>query len=256
MKNYFCPNWYFIIICQIFVTYKTSIWRKIVKFKYILFDADGTLYDYEHAELRAFKKTLQDFDINGNIDILHASYKEINYAIWKDFEEHKITASELREERFRRFLSKEQLLHNSKKMSETYIDHLSKSTALLDGAKEIINYLSTNYSVCLITNGLADVQYSRIRKSELKDAFDHIFISEEIGFPKPMKEIFDHVFKILDYPEKEEVLIVGDSFRSDIVGGKNYGISTCWFNPKNLVNDNGFEPDYEIEKLQELRAIL
>jgi len=64
---------------------KTSIWRNEVKFRYILFDADGTLFDYEHAELRAFKKTLQDFDINGNIDILHASYKEINYAIWKDF---------------------------------------------------------------------------------------------------------------------------------------------------------------------------
>ncbi len=148
-----------------------------MKFRYILFDADGTLFDYEHAELRAFKKTLQDFDINGNIDILHASYKEINYAIWKDFEEHKITASELREERFRRFLDKEQLLHDCKKMSEIYIDYLSKGTTLLDGAIEIIKYVGSKYSVSLITNGLADVQYSRIRNSEFKNSFEHIFIS-------------------------------------------------------------------------------
>lgn len=230
--------------------------EKKVKFRYILFDADGTLYDYDNAELRAFKNTMQNFGIDRDIDLLHTSYKEINYAIWRDFEEHKIAAGELREERFRRFLAKEELLHDCKKMSETYIDHLSKSTALLDGAIEIIDYVGSKYSVSLITNGLADVQYSRIRNSEFKDSFEHIFISEEIGFPKPMKEIFEHVFKTLGYPEKEEVLIVGDSFRSDIVGGKNYGIPTCWFNPKRLVNENGFEPDYEIEKLQELRAIL
>jgi len=227
-----------------------------VKFRYILFDADGTLYDYEHSELRAFRNTMQNFGIDKDIDQLHTSYKEINYAIWRDFEEHRITAKELREERFRRFLTKEQLLHDCKKMSKIYIDHLSKGTALLDGAIEIIEYVGSKYSVSLITNGLADVQYSRIRNSEFKNSFEHIFISEEIGFPKPMKEIFEHVFKTLGYPEKGEVLIVGDSFRSDIVGGNNYGISTCWFNPKNLANENGFEPDYEIQKLLELRAIL
>lgn len=227
-----------------------------MKFRYILFDADSTLYDYEHAEFQAFKNTIRDFGIDKDIDLLHTSYKEINYAIWRDFEEHKITAKELRIERFKRFLAKEQLYHGSNEMSKTYIDHLSKGTTLLDGAKEIISYLLADYSVSLITNGLADVQYSRIRNSELKEAFDHIFISEEIGFPKPMKEIFDHVFETLGYPQKEEVLIVGDSFRSDIVGGKNYGIRTCWFNPKELKNENGFEPDYEIQKLLELRAIL
>ncbi len=223
---------------------------------HILFDADGTLFDYEHAELQAFKNTLMGFHVKGNIEELHTSYKTINYAIWKDFEEHKISAKELRVERFKRFLAKEQLHHDSKEMSKTYIDHLSQCTMLLDGAKEIINYLRNDYSVSLITNGLADVQYSRIRNSELNDTFDHIFISEEIGFPKPMKEIFEHVFEVLDYPQKDEVLIVGDSFRSDIVGGKNYGIKTCWFNPQKLQNENGFEPDYEIEKLIELRTIL
>jgi len=223
---------------------------------HILFDADGTLFDYEHAELQAFRNTLRKFHITGNIEELHTSYKTINYAIWKDFEDHKISAKELRVERFKRFLAKEQLHHDSKEMSRTYIDNLSKGIKLLDGAKEIISYLRNDYSVCLITNGLADVQYSRIRNSKLKDAFDHIFISEEIGFPKPMREIFEHVFRELGYPQKEEVLIVGDSVRSDIVGGKNYGIKTCWFNPKKFKNENGFEPDYEIQELKELKVIL
>lgn len=227
-----------------------------MNFTHILFDADGTLFDYEHAELQAFQNTINEFQIKGNIEVLHASYKKINYAIWKDFEEHKITAKALRVERFKRFLEKEQLHHDSKEMSKTYIEYLSKGIALLAGAKEIINYLHNDYSVSLITNGLADVQYSRIRNSELKDDFDHIFISEEIGFPKPMREIFEYVFGELGYPQKEEVLIVGDSFRSDIVGGKNYGIKTCWFNPKKFQNENGFEPDYEIQELSELKIIL
>ncbi|MCD6330174.1 MAG: YjjG family noncanonical pyrimidine nucleotidase [Candidatus Cloacimonetes bacterium] len=227
-----------------------------MKFRYILFDADGTLFDYEHAEMQAFKKTLKTFHIKGDIDNLHSSYKKINYAIWKDFEEHKISAEKLRTERFKRFLNKENLSHDYIKMSSVYIDYLSEGTVLLEDALETIEYLKERYSISLITNGLADVQYSRINKSLLKKAFDHIFISEEIGYPKPMKEIFDHVFKVLGYPDKEEVLIVGDSFRSDIVGGKNFGIKTCWFNPKKFQNENGFEPDYEIEKLLELRAIL
>ena len=141
-------------------------------------------------------------------------------------------------------------------MSKFYINHLAQGTALLAAATEIVEYLNTNYSISIITNGLADVQYARIRLSPLKDAFDHIFVSEEIGFPKPMKEIFDHVFEALGNPDKDEVLIIGDSFPSDIVGGKNYGISTCWFNQKNLANENGFEPDYEIRKLKELKDIL
>jgi 2-haloacid dehalogenase len=238
------------------ISVKNTLQEIKLRFKYILFDADGTLFDYDHAEMQAFQNTLNSFHIKGNIEELHSSYKMINYAIWKDFEEHKITANELRVERFKKFLAKEQLHHDSKEMSKTYINYLSKGIKLLDGAKEILNYLHNDYSVSLITNGLADVQYSRIRNSELKNAFDHIFISEEIGFPKPMREIFEHVFGELGYPQKEEVLIVGDSFRSDIVGGKNYGIKTCWFNPKKFKNENGFEPDYEIQKLEELKAIL
>ena len=224
--------------------------------RYILFDADGTLFDYEHAEMQAFINTVDTFYINGNIDELHASYKQINYAIWKDFEEHKISAQELRTERFRRFLTKEKLTHDPEDMSDVYIGYLAEGTVLLKDALEMIEYLRTKYSISIITNGLADVQYSRINKSVLNGYFDNIFISEEIGYPKPMKEIFDHVFKKLGNPPKTEVLIVGDSFRSDIVGGRNYGIKTCWYNPKDIENQNGFEPDYEIKELKELRVIL
>lgn len=224
--------------------------------RYILFDADGTLFDYEHAEMQAFINTVDTFYINGNIDELHASYKQINYAIWKDFEEHKISAQELRTERFRRFLAKEKLTHDPNEMSDVYIGYLAEGTVLLKDALETIEYLRTKYSISIITNGLADVQYSRINKSVLNGYFDNIFISEEIGYPKPMKEIFDYVFKKLGNPQKTEVLIVGDSFRSDIVGGRNYGIKTCWYNPKDIENQNGFEPDYEIKELKELRSVL
>lgn len=224
--------------------------------KYTLFDADGTLFDYEHAEMQAFINTLTTFHIKGDIDELHASYKVINYAIWKDFEDHKISAADLRVERFRRFLDKRQLHHDPEEVSKCYISHLAQGTVLIKGADEIIEYLRNRYSISIITNGLADVQYARINKSVLNGYFDNIFISEEIGYPKPMKEIFEHVFEVLGNPDKKEVIIIGDSFRSDIVGGRNYGIKTCWYNPKNIENQNGFEADYEIKELKELERIL
>jgi len=120
----------------------------------------------------------------------------------------------------------------------------------------VLSKLYGHTKIYLITNGLTVVQKPRIKNSVIGKYFDGVIISEEVGYAKPHKEIFDIAFNMMDNPEKNEVLIIGDSLTSDIAGGINYGIDTCWYNSfNNEVNDN-IIPTYEIRELKELLDLI
>jgi len=225
-----------------------------MKYKLVLFDADGTLFDFDTAEREAFEETFKEFGVFEDQERLHKVYEIINMAIWRDFEQKKITSKELRIERFRRFFVKENIQIDPVIFSPFYLKRLSEGTHLLPGAQEIINFLFEKCELALATNGLADVQNPRFAGSELVEYFKHIFISEEIGHPKPDKEFFQYVFQELPY--KESSIIIGDSLTSDIKGGNDFGIDTCWFNPNKCTNKSRIIPTYEINDLGDLRSIL
>ncbi len=225
-----------------------------MKYKLVLFDADGTLFDFDTAEKQAFEKTFKHYGINENLELLHKEYEIINLAIWRDFEKKKITSKELRIERFRRFFAKENLDLDPTIISPIYLKYLSEGTHLLQGAREIISFLFGKCELALATNGLADVQNPRFADSDLAKYFQHIFISEEIGHPKPNPEFFEYIFSKL--PHHESAIIIGDNLISDIMGGNDFGIDTCWFNPNKRINESGVIPTFEISDLKELRSIL
>ncbi|MEA2095339.1 MAG: YjjG family noncanonical pyrimidine nucleotidase [Candidatus Cloacimonadota bacterium] len=225
-----------------------------MKYKLVLFDADGTLFDFDTAERQAFEKTFKQFGITENLRQLHKEYEIINMRIWRDFEQKKITSKELRIERFHRFFSKENLPLDPVVFSPIYLKYLSEGTHLLPGAEEIVSFLFGKCELALATNGLADVQNPRFADSDLAKFFQHIFISEEIGHPKPDPEFFEHIFCKL--PHKESSIIIGDNLTSDIMGGNNFGIDTCWFNPNKRINESGVIPTFEISNLNELRSLL
>jgi len=175
-------------------------------------------------------------------------------AIWRDFEQKKITSKKLRIERFQRFFSKEDLQLDPQVISPIYLKYLSEGTHLLPGAEEIVNFLFGKCELALATNGLADVQNPRFAGSDLAKYFQHIFISEEIGHPKPDPEFFQHIFAKL--PHKKSSIIIGDNLTSDIKGGNDFGIDTCWFNQNKRINKSGIIPNFEISDLRELRSIL
>lgn len=108
----------------------------------------------------------------------------------------------------------------------------------------------------LITNGLAAVQRPRFASSSIGRFFPEVVISEELGIAKPDPAIFDHAFERIGRPAKDRVLMVGDNLGSDILGGVNYGIDTCWFNPEAASNGHEVEPVYEIRFLREILEIL
>lgn len=223
------------------------------KYDLILFDADGTLFDFLKAEKNAFENTLREFGVSSDLERLHLAYEKINKGVWLDFQKKKITSEKLRTERFRLFFKQEDLDLSAAEISPVYLYNLSQGTDLLPGALEVVEYFTGKCQLALATNGLSDVQRPRFAASQLADYFQHIFISEEIGHPKPEKAYFDHIFSIL--PFRTSTLMVGDNFSSDIVGGINAGINTCWFNPENKENTTELQPHYEISDLLELKDL-
>ena len=222
-----------------------------MNYKHLLFDLDGTLFDYDKAESDALENTFIQFGFRYKTEFL-AIYRELNKLIWQDFENGKITQKELKTKRFEQLAESLSLTFDSFKFSDTYLLNLSKGIDLISGAEKLLKTLFGKSKLYLITNGLTIVQRPRIKNSTIGKFFNGFIISEEVGFAKPQKEIFDLAFDMMGSPDKNEVLIIGDSLSSDITGGINYGIDTCWFNPNSKDLENNHNPTYEIKQLIEL----
>ena len=229
--------------------------RIIMKYKWILFDADGTLFDYDSAEAFALETTLETFGQKAT-PTFFKMYASINSSLFRELERGQITLKELKTKRFKLLLNQFGFDIKEDDFSRQYIVNLSGASQLLPGAIETVKALHSRCRMLLITNGISKVQRSRLNASELKVYMDDAVISEEVSVAKPSKKIFDIAFKKMNMPAKKKVLIVGDSLGSDMAGGVNYGIDTCWYNPLGIQNDREFEVTYEIQDLREVVKIV
>ncbi len=227
-----------------------------MKYDWIFFDLDNTLIDFNIASKKAFFSLMDSHGIP-RADALYPLYQQINFEAWKDFEKGKIDAITLRSRRFKDFYFKtgykdiDPLESNS-----TYLSFLVDYTTTLEGAIDLLNHLKGNVKLAAITNGLKEAQRPRLSRLNLTPYFDAIIVSDEIGFAKPQKEYFDYVMKETNQPSRENTLVVGDSLHSDIQGGNNYGIPTCWCNLFGQINKTGIVPNFEINDLSSLKALL
>ncbi len=225
------------------------------RYTWLLFDADGTLFDFQHAEAIALKNTPAQMGLI--VPALYAStYHQINAALWKDFEAGKLTARDVRIERFRLLFEDLGIAGNSNDFGEAFLRNLIQASTFFAGAESLLLQLKHQYSLALLTNGFADVQHARIARLGVGDLFNPIIISEEVGVAKPDPAIFDIALKGMGHPDKARVLMIGDSLSSDIRGGSNAGIDTCWFNPESSTNETDVVPTYEISNLSDLPALL
>lgn len=222
-----------------------------MKYEVILFDVDDTLFDFGMTEKEALQKTFQAYGISTPLADYLPTYKEISSVLWRELEQGITTLPELGEQRFKRLFQALGLTIDGAAFNRDYLVNLGKEVHLTKGAVELCSHLS-DYRLVIITNGFDAVQKSRIGGSPLCNSFECLVTSEEAGFQKPDKGIFDYVFSQLGMTDKSKVLIVGDSLTSDIQGGINYGIDTCWFNPHRKQNRLGIKPTYEIHDLMEL----
>jgi len=231
-------------------------WRFIMNYEVIIFDADETLFDFKKSEKYALKDTMIEFGIDYDENYHLKVYKDINTLIWKDFEKGLIIQRNLNIERFKRLLSKLNIKFDEVKFAKSYVKHLSYASFLYDDSIALIESLHKDYRLIIITNGLKDVQDNRIRKSVIGKYFEDVVISDEIEVSKPDPKIFQHALKNINHTDKTKVLMVGDSLTSDIQGGINFGIDTCWFNSNKIINKGAIKPTYEITNLMELKNIV
>lgn len=219
----------------------------------ILFDADGTLFDFQRAERQALAQTMTRFDLEYD-DARHpALYTTINRDAWRRLEQGTLTAATLKVERFRRFLASCEVAVGPEAFSGEYLRQLATASHLLDGAEALLAAIRPRVRLGIVTNGLAEVQRPRLARSAIGPLFDTVVVSEEIGIAKPDARIFEHALRQLRHDDRGTVLMVGDSLESDIQGGLNAGLRTCWFNPSGAANGTAIEPAFEIARLLDLR---
>ncbi len=221
---------------------------------WLWFDADNTLFDYNTAETTALLKSFQLFNLRfeeGYMD----SYRRINQDLWHLLEQQEIKPEVLRVRRFELFLEDIKMTASVEQLAATYIEQLGLCFDLVDGAYEVLNALHVKSKIAIVTNGLTAVQRSRLELSAIKPFITELIISEEIGVAKPHAAFFDIAFERTGNPAKNDVLIIGDSLSSDMQGGLNYGIDTCWFNPAGVQRPADLKLTYEIRHLRELLKI-
>jgi len=225
------------------------------KYDLIFIDADDTLFDYYCAEQFALTQTFNEFKLDLTNNIV-AKYSEINSLLWSKFEKGEIVQEKLRTERFRLLFKHYKLNCDEFLFSERYLKWLSEGSFLIEDAEQICEYLNEKYILSIITNGIKEAQMPRFINSNISKYIQHIIISEDAKFSKPNVGIFDYAMNKIGFYEKNRILIIGDSLTSDIKGGINYGIDTCWLNNKAIENNTGIVPNYQISRLSEIKHIL
>ncbi|WP_211750216.1 YjjG family noncanonical pyrimidine nucleotidase [Paenibacillus sp. Marseille-Q4541] len=224
-------------------------------YKALFFDVDDTLLDFCAAENNALQLLCKDQQLAFTQET-ETSYKTINQQLWRAFEEGKLSRDEVINTRFSLFFKEWDQEVDGILMERTYRSYLEQGHQLIDGAMELLTQLQHKYEIYIVTNGVSRTQDIRLRSSGLHPLVKQIFVSEDTGFQKPMKEFFDYVFDRIPNLVPSEGLIIGDSLNADIRGGQKAGLDTCWYNPNRVVNQTEVKPTYEIQSLQQLYPIL
>ena len=202
-----------------------------MRYTTVLFDADGTLLDFSRSEDEAVRQTMRLAGIEPD-DAKVATYSKINDGLWKMLERKEIEKSVLLYRRFELFCEHYGYTADAHKMATDYMELLSQKGYLLDGAHRLLLSLHGKVKMYIITNGVDFIQRRRYAGSGISELFDGIFISGELGFEKPDPKYFECVEQSIGKLSKERTIVIGDSLTSDIKGANNYGLDSCWYNPK------------------------
>ena len=223
--------------------------------EFLLLDLDDTILDFAKGEEYGLQKTLLDAGIEPTESIC-ARYSQINKAYWKRLELGEVTRDQVMLGRFETLFEELGVTADAKISAAAYMDHMSSVHFFLPCAEAAVKALFQKYRLFLVSNGTASAQHRRLTSAGLYPYFEKVFISQEVGYNKPAKEFFDLCFAEIPGFDPKKALMVGDSLSSDIQGGINAGIRTCWVNPAHKKAPDSRRPDYEIESIVQLEALL
>ncbi|MBR2937766.1 MAG: YjjG family noncanonical pyrimidine nucleotidase [Oscillospiraceae bacterium] len=223
--------------------------------EFLFLDLDDTILDFQKAERIALAKTLQSFGLEPEQEVL-ARYHLINKGYWERLERKEVTREALLVDRFGDLFAEYGIAVEPAQCARAYEKNLGTGHYFLPGAREAVEALSRKYKLYLASNGTSHVQAGRIESADIARFFQGIFISQEIGVNKPDIEYFNRCFARIPGFDRAKAMIVGDSLSSDILGGKQAGILTCWVNSYGKPCPGDLRPNYEIKALSELESLL
>ena len=226
-----------------------------VKYKYLLFDADDTLFDFAKCEAAALEIALTDPPLAFSTD-LWEKYHKINDDLWKALEKGLVTRDIIKTERYKKLFESCGVFDESYlETAKNYEKALSEQVIEVDGAWELLEKLSEKYDLYVITNGITFVQQNRFSISRIGSMVKKVYISEQMGTAKPSALFFEKVLADVGDNDKEKYLVIGDSLTSDISGAENFGIDSIWYS-KNGSDPCGRHPTYTVNDLSEICQIL
>lgn len=226
-----------------------------MRYPYLLFDADNTLFDFDRANRIAFETACASAGLTYSDELLRR-YEVHNNACWGMFDRGEASKDFIVIERFRRFFAELGVDASPEAANEAHLATLATCSFPAPHAVEVCERLSQTHRLFLVTNAVASVQRGRLAKAEIRPYIEAAFISEEAGAQKPTTAYFDYVFAHIDGITRDNCLVIGDSLSSDIQGANNYDLPCCWYNPKRAKNPHGLRVDYEITDLRALYDIV
>ena len=225
-------------------------------YKFLLFDLDHTLLDFDAAEDVALTQLLKEEGVT-DIQAYKDYYVPMNKALWKDLELKKITKQELVNTRFSKLFEHFGIEKDGTYLANRYQFFLAQQGQVFSGAMELLdNLIDRGYELYAATNGITAIQTGRLAQSGLAPYFNQVFISEQLQTQKPDALFYERIWQQITGFDKEKALMIGDSLTADIQGGNNAGIDTIWYNPNHLVNKTGAQPTYEVHSYQALLETL
>ena len=224
-------------------------------YRFLLFDADNTLFDFDASEKQAFDEALEECGLP-NPEGMYEAYSVYNEECWQKLERGELTKAELVVLRYAMTLERYGIDYDAAHLDEVYEKRLSRLAILLPGARELLAHFYGRVKMYIVTNGLTHVQRGRLSRTDLPKLVNDVFISEEMGSKKPDAAFFRMVAARIPGFELDKTLLIGDSLSSDIRGANNFGCDCVWFNPRRKTDDGGLRITKTVYDFTELRSFL
>lgn len=223
--------------------------------KAVLLDIDNTLLDFSKCSQLAIQKSFSQHNLEYSQKVFSTFCAE-NEVLWKKIERGEYTREQLHKERWNIIFKKLAIDYNGVKVEQSFLDNLYDCVVLVDGALDIVKYLSKKYYLCTASNAPNDQQYNRLKIAGIYPYIKKVFTSEALGVDKPLPQFFDKVFSCLEGITPSQTAIIGDSITADINGGKKYGLTTIWYNHLKVAEPQQKFYDYKVDSLSQIKDIL
>ena len=223
--------------------------------KAVFLDVDNTLLDFEKCSIAAMRQGFEEWGIPYS-DKVYETFLPTNTALWQAMERGEITQQDIFDTRWNRIFAILGIEGDGVAFEKIFRRGLHEGAELVDGAPEILAWLSERYPLYVVSNGPHEQQVYRLEKAGLIGWLTRVFTSEWAGVSKPERHFFERCFEELPGLNPADCMIVGDSLTADIAGGAAFGMQTCWFNFKGVPVPENLPADHWVGSLAELKNVL